>query len=155
MIDGINNQVTQVDVVPDDADVGSDENFYGNGFKTVKQTFKTSKEAQSNYDAAKTRCWAIENPNKQHYSTGSNIAYKIVSKDMPPMLAKPGSHVWNRAPFARHNVSRSLSERRHTILTVEDVCHTISRGRGLPLRAPYQPEPWWRGVWTAKVGEPG
>ncbi|WWC67794.1 uncharacterized protein I206_101707 [Kwoniella pini CBS 10737] len=104
MIDGIKNQVVQVDSVPDDEDVGSDSNFYGNGFKTVKTLFKTSKESVSNYDAPKARSWAIENPNKKHFSTGGNIGYKIVSKDMPPLLGKPGSLVWNRAPFARQNM---------------------------------------------------
>ncbi|WVR04520.1 hypothetical protein IAU60_001524 [Kwoniella sp. DSM 27419] len=104
MIDGLKNQVVQVDSVPDDEDVGSDSNFYGNGFKTVKTLFKSSKESVSNYDAAKARSWAIENPNKQHYASGGNIGYKIVSKDMPPLLGKPGSLVWNRAPFARQNM---------------------------------------------------
>ncbi|KAK6910716.1 hypothetical protein I203_104748 [Kwoniella mangroviensis CBS 8507] len=104
MIDGLQNQVVQVDSVPDDEDVGSDSNFYGNGFKTVKTLFKSSKDSVSNADSAKARVWAIENPNKQHFSTGGNVSYKIVSKDMPPMLAKPGSIVWNRAPFARQNM---------------------------------------------------
>ncbi|WRT64903.1 uncharacterized protein IL334_001842 [Kwoniella shivajii] len=98
------NQVVQVDSVPDDEDVGSDSNFYGNGFKTVKTLFNTSKESVSNYDAAKARSWAIENPNKQHYASGGNVGYKIVSKDMPPLMGKPGSLVWNRAPFARQNM---------------------------------------------------
>ncbi|WWD15630.1 hypothetical protein CI109_100052 [Kwoniella shandongensis] len=104
MIDGLKNQVVQVDSVPDDEEVGSDANFYGNGFKTVKTLFESSKESVSNYDAAKARTWAIENPSKQHFASGLNIGYKIVSKDMPPMLAKPGSIVWNRAPFARQNM---------------------------------------------------
>ncbi|ORY21000.1 putative peroxisomal copper amine oxidase [Naematelia encephala] len=104
MIDGIRNTVVQVDSVPDDEPVGSDSNFYGNGFKTVKTSFRTSRAAVADYDASKARCWTIENPAKQHYATRQNIGYKIVSKDMPPMLAKPGSMVWKRAPFARHNM---------------------------------------------------
>ncbi|WVQ81728.1 hypothetical protein IAT38_003853 [Cryptococcus sp. DSM 104549] len=103
MIDGIRNRVQQVDVVPDDAPVGSETNYYGNGFKTVKTPFKTSEESVSDYDASKTRCWVIENPNKQNGANGGNVGYKLVSKDMPPLLAKPGSLVYNRAPFARHN----------------------------------------------------
>lgn len=104
MIDGIGNRVVQVDVVPDDAPVGSDANFYGNGFKTVKTPYTTAKKAVADYDASKTRTWMIENPNKKHYSTGESIGYKLVCKDMPPLLAKPGSLVHNRAPFARHNM---------------------------------------------------
>ncbi|KIR59618.1 peroxisomal copper amine oxidase, partial [Cryptococcus bacillisporus CA1873] len=104
MIDGIGNSVVQVDVVPDDAPVGSDANFYGNGFKSVKTPYTTAKKAVADYDASKTRTWMIENPNKKHYSTEQSIGYKLVCKDMPPLLAKPGSLVYNRAPFARHNM---------------------------------------------------
>lgn len=136
MLDGVNNSVVQVDSVQDDEDVGSATNYYGNGFKTVKTVYKTAKGAVADYDATKARCWVIENPNKKHYCTGGNVGYKLsewewecdcepdcdcswpvsemcttdlrsVSKDMPPLLAKPGSLVWNRAPFARHNVSAS------------------------------------------------
>lgn len=32
------------------------------------------------------------------------MTFDVVCKDMPPLLAKPGSLVYNRAPFARHNV---------------------------------------------------
>jgi primary-amine oxidase len=122
MIDGVKNRVVQVDSVPDDEEVGSATNFYGNGFKTVKTPFPTSKQAVADYDASKARCWVIENPNKKHYATGGNIGYKIgectvevidlaltsACKDMPPLLAKKGSLAWNRAPFARHNVSDTL-----------------------------------------------
>ncbi|KAK4688397.1 primary-amine oxidase, partial [Tremellales sp. Uapishka_1] len=103
MVDGIKNSLVQVDCVPDDEPVGSDSNYYGNGFKTVKSVFESSTQV-ADYDASKARAWVIENPNKKHYSTGGNIGYKIVSKDMPPMLAKPGSMVWNRSPFARNNM---------------------------------------------------
>ncbi|WWC67423.1 uncharacterized protein I206_101331 [Kwoniella pini CBS 10737] len=104
MIDGLTNRVVQVDSVPDDDEVGSPANYYGNGFKTVKTIFKSAKNAVADYDAAKARCWIIENPGKQHYATGGNVGYKLMSKDMPPLMAKPGSMVWKRAPFARHNM---------------------------------------------------
>ena len=77
MIDGLQNSVVQVDAVTDEAELGSDSNHYGNGFRTVKTAFKTSKQAVADYDAAKARCWAIENPHRQHPATGGNVAYKI------------------------------------------------------------------------------
>jgi len=104
MLDGLNNRVVQVDSVPDEAEVGSPENYYGNGFHTVKTVFKKSKESQQKYDADKARSWMIQNPNVINPSSGDPVGFKIVSKDMPPLLAKPGSMVWNRAPFARHNM---------------------------------------------------
>jgi primary-amine oxidase len=104
MLDGLNNRVVQVDSVPDEAEVGSPLNYYGNGFHTVKTVFKKSKESQQAYDAAKARSWMIQNPNVINPASGDAVGFKIISKDMPPMLAKPGSMIWNRAPFARHNM---------------------------------------------------
>ena len=77
MIDGLQNQVVQVDIDVDEAPVKSDSNFYGNGFRTFKNVYETAKGAVSDYDASKCRSWVIENPNKQHYCTGGNVGYKI------------------------------------------------------------------------------
>lgn len=77
MVDGLKNQVVQVDCVPDEAPLGSDTNFYGNGFSTKKTLFATSKESVSDYNCRTSRSWAIENPNKQHKASGANVAYKI------------------------------------------------------------------------------
>ncbi|WOO76477.1 Copper amine oxidase 1 [Vanrija pseudolonga] len=104
MLDGLNNRVTQVDVIPDEGEVGSETNYYGNGFHTVKTPFKTSKESVAHADPLKCRSWLIENPNKLHYSSKAPIAFKIQCKDMPPLLGKPGSLVWNRAPWARQHI---------------------------------------------------
>lgn len=77
MIDGLQNQVVQVDIDVDEAPVGSDSNFYGNGFCTLKKVYETAKGAVADYDASKCRSWVIENPNKQHYCSGGNVGYKI------------------------------------------------------------------------------
>ncbi|BEJ17521.1 hypothetical protein CspHIS471_0609220 [Cutaneotrichosporon sp. HIS471] len=102
MIDGLRNRLVTVDSVPDDAEVGSPENYYGNGYHSVKTPF-TSSAQHSDFDSSKARAWVIENPHKQHFATKGNIGYKIICKDMPPMFAKPGSLAWNRAPWARHH----------------------------------------------------
>jgi Cu2+-containing amine oxidase len=81
MLDGLKNRVVEVDVVPDEGDVGSESNYYGNGFSTVKRVFTTAKTSVSDYDASKTRTWVMENPNKKHRSTGGNIGYKLGELD--------------------------------------------------------------------------
>jgi primary-amine oxidase len=86
MIDGLRNSISEVDVVVDEEDVGSKENFYGNGFKTVKKPFKTSKGSISNYNSTTSRSWLIENPNKPHYSTGGNVGYKIGMFPLLPVI---------------------------------------------------------------------
>jgi Cu2+-containing amine oxidase len=88
MIDGLQNQVVQVDIDVDDAPVQSDSNFYGNGFRTFKKVYETAKGAVADYDASKCRSWVIENPNKKHYCTGGNVGYKISEPD----CASQGHH---------------------------------------------------------------
>lgn len=104
MIDGQKNQVVQTDIVPDEDVVGGSTNYYGNGFHTEKTIFENSKSAISDYDANKARTWTIENPNKQHYSSGNQVGYKIMCNNMSNMFAKKGSMLYNRAPFARHGI---------------------------------------------------
>ncbi|CDZ98332.1 peroxisomal copper amine oxidase [Phaffia rhodozyma] len=104
MLDGLKNQVVQVDAVPDEAPLGSAANYYGNGFHAQKTVYKTTKESVADYDAKVNRIWSMENPNKKNKISGANVGYKLVCGQMPPMLAAPGSMVWNRAPFARHNM---------------------------------------------------
>ena len=77
MVDGLQNQVVQIDVVTDDAPLGSETNYYGNGFKNEQTVYKTAKAAVADYDSRKSRAWVIENPNKQHYSSGGNVGYKL------------------------------------------------------------------------------
>jgi primary-amine oxidase len=77
MLDGLKSQVVQVDAVQDDGDVGSDTNFYGNGFYNKKTLYKTPTESVSDYDGRTGRMWSIENPNKQHPYSGANVGYKL------------------------------------------------------------------------------
>lgn len=77
MLDGLKSQVVQVDAVQDDGDVGSDTNFYGNGFYNKKTLYKTPTESVSDYDGKTGRMWSIENPNKQHPYSGANVGYKL------------------------------------------------------------------------------
>lgn len=77
MIDGLNNQIVQVDAVPDSAPVGSSSNYYGNGFYNKKTLYKTTKEAVADYDGRSGRIWSIENPNKKNAYSGNNVGYKM------------------------------------------------------------------------------
>jgi Cu2+-containing amine oxidase len=100
MIDGLQNQVVQVDIDVDEAPVGSESNFYGNGFRTFKKVYETAKGAVADYDASKCRSWVIENPNKQHYCTGGNVGYK---------LSESMSHRAARVPLRSTSVERYAS----------------------------------------------
>lgn len=55
-------------------------------------------------DAAKSRMWSWVNPSKKHYSSGAPVGYKIMCKDLVPLLVKDDSLVARRAPFAKHHI---------------------------------------------------
>ena len=103
-IDGNENTVFQVDATPGDGEPGSKENFYGNAFYAKKTKFETVKESLTDYNGATSRTWDIANTSKLHKYSGRPASYKLVSREVPGLLPKPGSLVWKRAGFARHAV---------------------------------------------------
>jgi primary-amine oxidase len=103
-IDGPNNTAFQVDAVRGPGEVGSAENKYGNAFYAKKTKFNTPREAISDYDGSTSRTWDMANTNKLNPYSKKPVSYKLVSRDVPPLLPKEGGLVWKRAGFARHAV---------------------------------------------------
>lgn len=100
-IDGTNNSVVQSDAVAMEAEVGSAENPYGNGFYCKKTPLRTAKEGAASYCHETGRAWDIINPNRLHAAAKKPVSYKIINTQCPAVLAKPGSVVYKRAAFAR------------------------------------------------------
>jgi primary-amine oxidase len=100
-IDGPNNTVVQSDAVPADEPVGSEANFYGNGFYCKKTALRTAQEGAADYCHETSRAWDIINPSKVNSACNKPVSYKIINNSCPGLLAKPGSVVWKRAAFAR------------------------------------------------------
>lgn len=92
------------DAVPSDAPVGSPENYYGNAFHGKRTKLATTGQAATDYDGSTSRTWEICNTSKPHPYSGKPASYKLVSREVPPLLPKEGSLVWKRAGFARHAV---------------------------------------------------
>lgn len=103
-IDGPNNTVFTTDAAQAEAPVGSAENFYGNGFYAKRTKLATVGQAKTEYDGATMRSWDLCNTNKLHPYSGKPSSYKLVSREIPGLMPKPGSLVWKRAGFARHAV---------------------------------------------------
>lgn len=103
-VDGPNNTVFVSDAMAGEAAVGSPENFYGNAFYNRRTKLATTGEAMTDYDGATSRTWEIANTNKLNPYSKKPVSYKLVSREVPGLMPKPGSLVWNRAPFARHAV---------------------------------------------------
>lgn len=92
------------DAVASEAPVGSPENYYGNAFSAKHTKLSTVGESATDYDGTKSRTWDICNTNKLHPYSGKPASYKLVSREVAPLLPKEGSLVWKRAGFARHAV---------------------------------------------------
>ncbi|KAK4569932.1 peroxisomal copper amine oxidase [Recurvomyces mirabilis] len=103
-IDGQANTIFQVDAVAGEAPVGSEENFYGNAFYAKKTKLDTMATGMSDYDGSTSRTWEMANTNKLNPYSKKPVSYKLVSREVPPLLPKEGSLVWKRAGFARHAV---------------------------------------------------
>ena len=103
-IDGPQNTVFQVDAARGSGEVGSAENYYGNAFYASKTKFTSPVQAMSDYDGSTGRTWEIANTNKLNPYSKKPVCYKLVSREVPPLLPKEGSLVWKRAGFARHAV---------------------------------------------------
>jgi primary-amine oxidase len=104
MIDGPQNTVFQVDAVRGPGEVGSEENKYGNAFYAKKTKYTTVKEAMADYDGTTSRTWDIANTNKLNAHSKKPVSYKLVSRETPMLLPRPGGLVWKRAGFARHTI---------------------------------------------------
>ncbi|GAM85320.1 hypothetical protein ANO11243_033250 [Dothideomycetidae sp. 11243] len=132
-IDGPSNSIFQVDAAVPDALVGSEENFYGNAFYAKKTRLSTPATAKCDYNGSTSRTWDMCNEKKLNAYSKKPVSYKLVSREVPPLLPKEGSLVWKRAGFARHAV--------HVTRYADDQLHPAGRhvpqtsgepSRGLP-----------------------
>lgn len=112
-VDGPDNTVFQVDAVAADAPVGCEENKYGNAFYAKKTKLDSHSNGVSDYDGSTSRTWEMANTNKLNAYSKKPVSYKLVSREVPPLLPKEGGLVWKRAGFARHavHVTKCESER--------------------------------------------
>lgn len=99
-IDGENNSVGTSDGVTGAGETGSVQNTYGNAFYAEKTVFKTVADSLTN--ATTTRTWDIFNPSKINPYSGKPSSYKLVSTWCAPLMAKEGSLVRKRAPWAAY-----------------------------------------------------
>ncbi|KAM0496019.1 hypothetical protein ACHAPB_007366 [Verticillium nonalfalfae] len=103
-LDGQDNTVFQVDAARSPHSLGSEKNKHGNAFFAAKTKYKTVGEAQADYDGSTSRTWDISNEAKANKHSHKPVSYKLVSREVAPLMAAEGGLVWNRAGFARHAV---------------------------------------------------
>ncbi|MEL6935925.1 MAG: primary-amine oxidase [Cyanobacteria bacterium J06607_17] len=93
-VDGANNSVYEVDIVPEE----DEHNPYGNAFYAESTLLPTEQAAQRVIDPMKGRYWKIVNPSKTN-AMGYPTAYKLMPGENTLPLARPDASVIRRATY--------------------------------------------------------
>ncbi|MEM6432944.1 MAG: primary-amine oxidase [Cyanobacteria bacterium P01_D01_bin.115] len=93
-VDGANNSVYEVDIVPED----DEHNPYGNAFYAQSTLLPTEQAAQRLIAPMKGRYWKVVNPAKTN-AMGYPTAYKLMPGENTLPLARPSASVINRATY--------------------------------------------------------
>jgi primary-amine oxidase len=99
-VDGPVNEVEEVDVVPLPA---GEANPWSNGFAPEVNRLASEKEAQRLADPARSRTWRIVNPAVRN-GLGEPVAYRLIPRATPTLLAGEDASVTARAAFATRNL---------------------------------------------------
>lgn len=99
-VDGPVNEVHEVDVVPLQA---GDGNPWGNGFAPVVTRLTSERGARRLADPTRGRSWAVVNPGVRNV-LDQPVAYRLVPRAAPVLLARDESSVAGRAGFATRNL---------------------------------------------------
>ena len=99
-LDGVDNSVFEVDVVPSPADPGT--NPYGNAFEVVRHAIESEAEAGRLADAGRARSWHVVNDGRLN-AFGQPVGYKLDPHVSATLLAGAEASITKRAAFAtRH-----------------------------------------------------
>ncbi|MEL7144262.1 MAG: primary-amine oxidase [Cyanobacteria bacterium J06573_11] len=93
-VDGNQNSVYEVDIVPEE----DDSNPYGNAFYAKSTLLPTEKAAQRQIDPMKGRYWKVVNPAKTN-AMGYPTAYKLMPGENTLPMAHPSASVSKRAAY--------------------------------------------------------
>lgn len=105
-VDGVDNIVSEVDVLPVPLDPV--KNPWGNSFLPVETVLESELKAIRIADSTKARVWKIANATKKNPINGKPTAYKLVpftrGPAQPVMLTDEASVVTKRATYAKANL---------------------------------------------------
>ena len=99
-VDGPVNEVHEVDVVPLPAGAA---NPWSNGFTPAATRLASERAAQRVADPARNRTWHLVNPEVRN-GLGQPVAYRLIPRAIPTLLAGDDASVTARAAFATRNL---------------------------------------------------
>jgi len=99
-IDGVNNSVYQIDVVPDEP---GPSNPFDNAFQAKPMLLKSEKQARGHLKLETARTWKIVNPSVKNH-VGEPVGYKLLPGDNSFPMASPNAWWRKRAGFVNYHV---------------------------------------------------
>lgn len=99
-IDGPGNSVYEVDSVPEPDPA---LNPHHNAWITQDTLVASEAEGARDWNWSTGRYWKVTNPSKKN-ELGIPVAYKLVPKDVVPVMVQEGSYIYDRARFLQHNL---------------------------------------------------
>jgi primary-amine oxidase len=100
-LDGVENTVHEVDVVPADDDPVT--NPFGNAFDVVRTPIASEAEGGRRIDASRARTWHVVNEGRRN-RLGAPVGYKLEPHGSALLLAGEGSSIRRRAGFATNHL---------------------------------------------------
>jgi primary-amine oxidase len=99
-IDGANNSVYEVDSIPEP---DPELNPHHNAWITRDTLVASEADGARDWNWSTGRYWKVTNPAKRN-ELGIPVAYKLVPKDVVPVMVQEGSYIYDRARFLQHNL---------------------------------------------------
>ncbi|MCP9276275.1 primary-amine oxidase [Mycolicibacterium arenosum] len=99
-IDGAGNSVYEVDSIPEP---DPELNPHHNAWITRDTLVASESEGARDWNWSTGRYWKVTNPSKKN-ELGIPVAYKLVPKDVVPVMVQEGSYIYDRARFLQHNL---------------------------------------------------
>jgi Cu2+-containing amine oxidase len=99
-VDGRGNSVYEVDSIPEPDPA---LNPHHNAGSPRTPWWPRRPRATRDWDWKTGRYWKIANPSKKN-ELGAAVAYKLVPKEIVPVMVQEGSYIYDRARFVQHNL---------------------------------------------------
>ncbi|MGQ9350361.1 primary-amine oxidase [Mycolicibacterium gilvum] len=99
-VDGPGNNVYEVDSIPEPDPA---RNPHRNAWITRDTLVASESDGARDWNWSTGRYWKIANPSRRN-ELGIPVAYKLVPKDVVPVMVQEGSYIYDRARFLQHNL---------------------------------------------------
>jgi primary-amine oxidase len=126
-VDGASNSVYEVDSIPEP---DPELNPHNNAWITRDTLVASEADGARDWEWKTGRYWKIANPSKRN-ELGSPVAYKLVPKEIVPVMVQEGSYIYDRARFVQHNLWVTKYDQRE-MYAAGDYMYQSDDAQGLP-----------------------